>query len=312
MLFIFIISLPTANAVDIILNSNDLDISNEAIVKDVENDTDSDCINSNHRTCYELTCTNISRNSSAFVVGYIDDFTDNNDDFNYEDNISLDNDDVRVNNYSDANISVINSPSNSNMTSNHIFEPNTNDPFDVTLSYFPNKDYSNLRTILLDTTYNKTGCIILCARNQVDQSTIIIESEVQNFNYFNNPTTPQPTNITINSPKAKRSEIIDLIAKLTDQNNDPLILEELVFHIADKTIPSITDSDGIARILYNIKDDDFTNSKLDFTVSFKEYKNYLPTSAIGTIDLVIEPKTTPEKNINNSNEKSAVNGTTYP
>jgi len=199
-------------------------------------------------------------------------------------------------------------------TFKYTFGLNTSDQFDPNLlPYFVTNVYTNVTSGIqqtFDARFNKTVSVNTDKGGQNVTYTFITDNEIKNINLFVEPT---PTNIVANNPKGKNGETVDLIAKLTDKNGNPLAGKLIVFHIAGITLTAITDANGIAKVQYTINKEDFTNKKLAFTATFEGDDNYLSNETIGTVTLIEEPvpvPPTPKPDNNSNKNKTSHNPTT--
>ena len=219
--------------------------------------------------------------------------------------------------------------SNGSVSFNYTFKLNTNDEFNSSLlPYFITNVYNNVTTGVIDTFDARFDRIVnntLSVRNQTVEYTFITDNEIQRLDVFAN-TTKIKTNIEVNNTEGKNGEIVTLIARLTDEDGNPLAGKELTFHIAGQTFIAITDSNGIASIQYTINEDDFTDDRLLFKVTFEEDDTYFASNGTGIVTLIIDPippkpptptpnpsnETTKNENINNTTVVAAMKKTGIP
>jgi len=190
--------------------------------------------------------------------------------------------------------------SNKDLIFKYTFGLNNTDYFDPSLlPFFETIFYNNLVGFLesFDARYNKTLVDSISVRNKTIEYIFTTDNETQSFIAH---ISPGNTNITVNSPNGKNGEIVDLVAKLTDDEGEPLVNREVIFNIDGKQFTATTNSEGIAIINYTIDKNDFINRKLNITVGFYGDDGYFASNGTGTITL---DKTKTNLVVNNSNGK---------
>jgi predicted outer membrane repeat protein len=177
------------------------------------------------------------------------------------------------------------------------------------LPFFVTNVYTNLTTGAIDTfdaRFNRTVNVTLNTTNQSVEYIFITDNEIQRLVGFINASKIK-TIIEVGNAEGENGETITLKARLTDINGNPLAGKELTFHIAGRNFTAITDSNGIARIQYTINQEDFTDGRLLFTVTFDGDETYLPSNGTVIITLIIEPPnppTPPEPTPNNETSEN--------
>jgi len=192
--------------------------------------------------------------------------------------------------------------SNGTVLFNYTFRLNDSSVFDTNmLPYFVTTFYTNVTNEVFSDNYfdarfdkEYPAIVRTMYTNQSIKFIFTTDNEIQTLAGILTPSDePEPTQITTNNTKGKDGETVNLTARLTDKNGNPLAGKEVKFYIAGKIITAITNSEGIATIEYTINKNDFTKNKLTFTVTFEGDENYTRSNTTGTVTLITEPSPTP-------------------